>query len=285
MSPNSPAFPASPSSPSLSSSVGVPRRSVSAAAAWSVPVAAAVFAAPLAAASTAVPCTSTAAFVPSGAGSTGGDTAVLQSVSSSGAVSTVRITSVLAPDTTTTTRGVSYNLSQGGSGWAGTSIGRVVVEQSFSGFGPAGALVLNQRRSGPLSEVPTPGSDAQTLTFQFFDAQGALFDPVDVRLEIFDITSVRSTSWLSSYWDAVGFSVAPTSIEKDVQSAGVGAGTIADPYRRATETEPTTEVQRTDVFSFDVLPSGSTMTYTQHDGQQGWHFIALSGLSFRATDC
>ncbi|MDY0914267.1 hypothetical protein [Rathayibacter festucae] len=261
---------------------GPSRRTVTAAAAWSAPVAAAVISAPLAAASTAVPCYSAVNFRRTS--NTGGSTAVLQAVSPSGAVSTVRITSVLAPGTTTETQGTSYNMTQTGRAWQGRTIDGAAAEESFL-YWSKSAIVLNQRRAGPITELPSPGSDAQTLTFQFFDPQGRVFDPVGLQLEIVDLTSQLRQVWTPTHWDAVAFSVAPTSIAKDGLVDGVGAGTIADPYRRVTGNEATNSASKNDVFSFDAFPSGSTLTYTQFDGRQGWHSVFLTGLTFRSEAC
>ncbi|ROQ15544.1 hypothetical protein EDF54_0407 [Rathayibacter sp. PhB93] len=272
-------------SPSSTPTPGPSRRTVSAAAVWSAPVAAAVIAAPLAAASTAVLCESAVAFRRTS--NTGGDTAVLLAPAPSGAVSTVRITSVLAPGTTTTTQGQSYNLSQSGFGWQGR-VGSTALEsreERFSGSAPRGALGLNQRREGPITTLPSPGSDSQTLTFQFLDPQGQVFDPVDLQLEFFDFTSLSRQAWVPTHWDAMGFSVAPTAIVQDGLYAGTGAGTLADPYRREGDNLPTVDVFKKDVFSFASFPSGSTLTYTQHDGRQGWHSVFLTGLSFRSAVC
>jgi dipeptidyl aminopeptidase/acylaminoacyl peptidase len=240
---------------------GLSRRSLTTTALWTVPVVAIATGAPLAAASTA-PCTSVTQFAATNAS---GNPAVLGATSASGRTSTIRITSTLAAGTT----------------------GGVPSEYSFSGFGPAGALVLNQRREGDLAVLPTPGSDAQTLTFEFRDADGALFDPVDFQLTVFDITSnTDANSWVPTYWDAVGFSTEPTSIATSGSLPGAGAGTLADPFRRATGNEYTTAgVTRSDTFHFGVFPSGSTLTYTQHDGRQGWHFVSLTDLRFGADDC
>ncbi|MCJ1683758.1 hypothetical protein [Rathayibacter sp. VKM Ac-2928] len=255
---------------------------MTAAAAWSAPVAAAVISAPLAAASTAVLCDSEVDFRRTR--NAGGDTATLLAVSPTGAVSTVRIATVVAPNTTTGTQGTSYNLTQSDQGWGGGTRDGVNTEVMFT-YGVGGALVLNQRRAGPIGELPSPGVDSQTLTFQFFDPQGNLFDPVGLQLEFIDITSQKRVPWPQTHWDALGFSVAPTAIQRDGISEGVGAGTIADPYRRATEDETTLPFLRSDGFSFDAFPSGSTLTYTQHDGRQGWHSIYLSALRFRSDVC
>lgn len=261
---------------------GIARRTLTATAAWSIPVVSVAMAAPLASASTS-PCTSVTQFSASNAG---GNPAVLTASSTAGGTSTIRITSVLGAGTTDTTNGISYNMNVDGSGWAGNAPGGVASEYAFSSFGPAGAIVLNQRREGPITETPDAGSDSQTLTFEFRDAAGALFDPVDFQLTIFDITSNTDTgSWLPNYWDAVGFSTAPTSISANGSSAGEGTGTTTDPYRRATGSEYTTSTPRSDTFHFGVFPSGSTLTYTQHDGRQGWHFISLTDLRFGAEGC
>lgn len=272
-------------SPSSTPTPGPSRRTVSAAAVWSAPVAAAVVAAPLAAASTAALCDSAVAFDQTS--NTGGDTAVLLAPSSSGAVSTVRITSVLAPGTTTTTQGRSFNLTQSATFWGGNygDTDLDIIEQQKSASVPEGALVLNQRREGPITTLPSPGSDSQTLTFQFFDPQGRVFDPVDLQLEFWDFTSRARPEWLLSHWDAVGFSVAPTAIVQDSLFAGTGAGTLADLYRRVGGDDPTITFFKNDVFSFASFPSGSTLTYTQHDGRQGWHSLFLTSLQFRSDDC
>ena len=266
-----------------STAPGLSRRSLTTTALWTVPVIAVAAGAPMAAASTA-PCTSITRFA---AADSGGNPATLSATSASGRTSTIRITSTLAAGTVDLSGGTRYNMTQNGSGWAGNAPGGVPSEYSFSGFGPAGALVLNQRREGDLAVLPSPGSDAQTLTFEFRDADGALFDPVDFQLTIFDITSnTDANSWVPTYWDAVGFSTEPTSITTVGSNTGAGVGTLADPFRRATGNEFTTAgVTRSDTFRFASFPSGSTLTYTQHDGRQGWHFVSLTDLRFGADDC
>ncbi|QHC60049.1 hypothetical protein [Rathayibacter sp. VKM Ac-2760] len=264
---------------------GPSRRTVSTAAVWSAPLAAAVIAAPLAAASTATLCESAVAFRRTD--NTGGDTAVLLAPAPSGAVSTVRITSVLAPGTTTTTQGQSFNLSQSGTCWTG-EFGATDLESSevqASGSAPRGSLTLNQRREGPVTTLPSPGSDSQTLTFQFFDPQGQVFDPADLQLEFYGFTAKDREAWTPNHWDAMFFSVAPTAIVQDVLFEGTGAGTPADPYRRENGDAETGPYFQNDIFSFDVFPSGSTLTYTQHAGRQGWHSVFLASLSFRSAVC
>ncbi|MCJ1689376.1 hypothetical protein [Rathayibacter sp. VKM Ac-2927] len=267
---------------------GPTRRTVAASAAWSVPVVSAAVAAPLAAASPA-PCFGTTVFPPTSVAS---DPTVLTAISPGGAVSTVRITSVLAPGTATGSQGRSFNLTGEGSVWigeeAGPPPGETVARAGAPGaFGP-GTLLLNQRRAGALTETPSPGPDSQTLTFRFFGADGRPFDPLDVRLTFQNITSLADSSlpWVASWWTTVGFSLAPASISAQGPDAGVGTGTVADPFRRSTSFEPVlVNDPRFDTFVFDVLPSGSTLTVSQHDGQQGWHAIALTALRFRARDC
>ena len=120
--------------------------------------------------------------------------------------------------------------------------------QDFSGFGPAGAVVLNQvstkdgcdRSTGCGAEV----HDAQDVTFTFSDA--ATGAPVagigDVRLEVFDITSVaefqgssdwsspNAPYWAGRYYDAVGFDVTPTSIIPSAYDPGAGTGSLGRPW-------------------------------------------------------
>ncbi|MDY0914272.1 hypothetical protein [Rathayibacter festucae] len=267
---------------------GPTRRTVAASAVWGVPVVSAAVAAPLAAASP-VPCFSTTVFPPTSVAS---DPTVLTAISPGGAVSTVRITSVLAPGTATGSQGRSFNLTGEGSVWigeeAGPLPGETVARAGAPGaFGP-GTLLLNQRRAGALTETPSPGSDSQTVTFGFFGADGRPFDPLDVRLTFQNITSLSDSSlpWVAGWWTTVGFSLAPTSITAEGPDPGVGSGTVADPFRRTTGFEPVlVNDPRFDTFAFDVLPSGSTLTVSQYDGQQGWHAVALTALRFRAPDC
>ncbi|TCL85617.1 MULTISPECIES: hypothetical protein [unclassified Rathayibacter] len=267
---------------------GPTRRSVAASAVWGVPVVSAAVAAPLAAASPA-PCFSTTVFPPASVAS---DPTVLTAISPGGAVSTVRITSVLAPGTTTESQGRSFDLTGEGSVWIGEETGpppsETVARAGEPGaFGP-GTLLLNQRRAGALTQTPSPGSDSQTLTFRFFGADGRPFDPLDVRFTFQNITSLSDLSlpWVAGWWTTIGFSLAPTSISAQGSDPGVGTGTVADPFRRSTSFEPVlVNDPRFDTFAFDVLPSGSTLTLSQHDGQQGWHSTALTALRFRARDC
>ncbi|QHC64158.1 hypothetical protein GSU69_16680 [Rathayibacter festucae] len=277
-----------------SDSSGPSRRSVTAGAMWSVPVVGAAVAAPLAAAST-VPCTSTTMFTQSVVSAT--NPLTLSATSPTGTTSTIRVTSILAADTTTTptTDSRNFNLTQNGRVWFAGGTDREAYEMPEDFFGP-GLLILNQRRAGPVSttnavttEVPTPGSDSQTLIFEFFDADGKPFDPVDVQLTFLNILSDAAKPglyWALKSWTTVGFSVAPTSISSSGGNAGVGAGTIADPFRRATADERAfTPTPRYDTFSFRSLPSGSSLVYSQFGGFQGWHNSAITGLGFRTSDC
>ncbi|NRG40654.1 hypothetical protein HRK28_06930 [Rathayibacter sp. VKM Ac-2835] len=259
------------------------RRAVMGSAAWGIPVVAAAMAAPSASASP-VSCRSTTMFTTSAIAS---NPTVLTAVSPAGVVSTVRITSHLTPATTTETEGQSFNRTRDTVVWDGfVQRTRSYEAQARRGWEP-GSFVLNQRRGGPVSETPTPGPPSQTLALQFFDASGRSFAPLDVRLTISDITSASppSGAWFTSHWDTVGFSSAPTSISSEGGDAGTGAGTLADPFRRATGGEPSGGTPRLDTFAFDVLASGSVLVCSQHEGRQGWQSLALSALSFRSTDC
>ncbi|ROQ15563.1 hypothetical protein EDF54_0427 [Rathayibacter sp. PhB93] len=275
-----------------SDSSGPSRRTVTAGAMWSIPVVSAAVAAPLAAAST-LPCTSTAMFTQS---SMSLNPLTLTATSPTGTSTSVRITSVLAADTTTTptTDSRSFNLTQDGTVWFAGGSTDFANEGPLDYYEP-GVLLLNQRRAGQVStsdvripEVPTPGSDSQTLIFEFFDVDGKPFDPTDVQLTFLNITSRADDDlyWALRFWTSVGFSVAPTSITTRGGAAGVGAGTVADPFRRATKNEPARPLApRFDVFTFASLPSGSALTYSQFGGYQGWHNSAITGLGFRTSDC
>ncbi|NYF13498.1 hypothetical protein HDC34_001792 [Pseudoclavibacter sp. JAI123] len=261
----------------------VGRRTLVAGAAWSIPVMAVATAVPLAAASACPTAEFDAAFVTN---SDSGSVKVLNATSPDTADTyTVRITSTLAPGTTTTQNGQSYNFSQNGSGWNGDFADDGSGDYTYSGFGPAGAIVLNQRKEGTTAPIG-PGTDSQTLTFEFFDASGAAISATNVAIDIFDITSVEVPAWRASYWDAVGFSVTPASIVSEpTLDQGAGTGTLADPFRRSGglfPTNPMEQAQYQDEFRFDSFPNGSTMDYTSFNGNQGWHFIAVSSIRFTA---
>ena len=305
------------------------RRAVLASAAWATPVIAMTAAAPLASASApavsaAGSCRSTVSYAaaPSDSLRAFSDPLMLTALSATGARSTVRVLSSTTVDTETRGRSGSpdgrtagFNmLTQDGAtaaAWAGLSFSDRGSEVILHGFAPMGTLMLNQRgygiisnrdavltyttASGAVFPVNGSGIDVQTLTFEFLDAQGVPFDPVDLQLTIHDITSHDDSAWVARFWDTVGFSTAPTSITATgPNSQGVGAGTTADPYRRASGEDDTPNGLLTtdgsagtfaDRFTFASFPSGSTLTYSQHDRRRGWHAIALGELSFRSAVC
>lgn len=196
-----------------------------------------------------------------------------------------------------------HNLKTTNSGWTGGQADNGDWDWVASGFAPpenTGAIVLNQRVAG-MTESPwlptSTGTDRQTLTFEF-QKDGVEFDPSGLSLDIFDITSAKPTPssvaertfWRGTYWDAVGFSVTPTSIESTggLYGTGAGAGTLTQPYRREGENQPTNSASGLHVmdrFEFDSFPSGTQMEFTNHGGTQGWHFISLAGLKFDVGNC
>ncbi|PPF84889.1 hypothetical protein C5E07_05145 [Pseudoclavibacter sp. RFBJ3] len=198
-------------------------------------------------------------------------------------VYTVRITSALDAGTIDTQNGMSFNMSQTASGWNGGAANDGSQDYVFTNFGPTDALVLSQRKSGTTAPSGT-SVDGQQLTFEFFDSAGATVTPTDVQFDIFDISSGDSSpAWRATYWDAVGFSVPPTSIIPTPGSdQGTGAGTIGSPFARSVGTLSTGATAWNDRFIFAAFPSGSSLRYTQLGGRQGWHFISISGLRFDA---
>lgn len=311
------------------SSRAVSRRTVVKGAAWSVPVIAATIAAPRSVASPAGCAPFTFAITPSIPEAPDSQTIVLAGTDDDGNEITVTITSAL---NATTTIGQerpaspvddanypalpykSYNLSTAGSGWNGGEADDGRWDYQYSGFAPAagaGAIVLNQRAAvqpEPDGAVPQ-GPDMQTLTF-VFTRNGVSFDPENLRLDIFDITSAYVPArpntdpgdgspwhpeagplgWRQIYWDAIGFSQPPSSIAFTGTTTGygqgVGAGTLTDPYHRTEGNQPTEAGSVvSDRFTFASFPSGTTMQYTNHDGRHGWHFVSISGISFDISNC
>ncbi|PPG28628.1 hypothetical protein C5E10_13655 [Pseudoclavibacter sp. RFBG4] len=261
---------------------GVSRRTIVAGAAWTAPVIAATIAVPSAAASDNCPTGTFTTQFTTGQGA--GNPIILQATSPDTAeIYTVRITSVLDAGTTATQNGSTFNMSQSASGWNGGWAADGSEDYIFNDFGQAGALVLNQRKTGTTSPSGT-GADGQQLTFEFFDSTGRTVSPSNVQFDIFDISSgANLPAWRPHYWDAVGFSVPPTSIvSAPGGDTGMGSGTIANPFGRSVGTLSTGSGPWRDQFSFASFPSGSTMRYTQLDGRQGWHFVSISGLRFDA---
>lgn len=287
----------------------VSRRTVTKGAAWVVPVIAVGVAAPSASASTG--CQPLNVVIPSG--DVSGNPITLTGQGSDGSVYTVTIGSDLASNTVvgqsrdasvyegTNLPAIpyaSYNLTTAGDGWNGGRSDAGDLDFVFTGFGPGsgGAVVLNQRTKTTAGTsdgtVPMTGVDSQTLTF-IFAKDGVAFDPTDLSITVFDITSGLADpdptygplGWRDDYWDAVGFSATPTSITYTgtiaAYAQSAGSGTIADPYRRAGSSQPTLSGETvTDVFAFDSFPSGSQMVYSNAGDRHGWHFISISGISF-----
>jgi hypothetical protein len=278
---------------------GLDRRTVLTAGAWSVPVIAFAAAAPSAAASVAQNCRFDVVLTPT---SDITNPLVLTATSPfSGEVYKVVITSAIDADTTTgediTGEGfVTRNLARDGSGINGASPADGSNDWIYSGFGPDGAIVLNQRTSTVPGDdtVPVAGSDRQTLTFQFFDGSDTLLPTVgDFAVTVFDISSAvpedadPAVDWRQTYWDAVGFSATPDSITTTgPYPAGTGAGTLAQPYHRIGENDQTIpdEVIE-DTFTFGTFPSNGQLAYTQHNSLTGWHFISVSGIQFTVAEC
>jgi len=281
-------------------SPGLSRRTLMKGAAWGVPAVAVAVATPVAAAS----CIPVSIVIDPGQTTAPDDqTLVLTGTDTSGTVYTITVTST--HETTTTTIGqsrpgdspipyTSYNLNTAGNGWNGGIADDGSQDYPFPEFAPGagvGAIVLNQRGAvdpEPTGTIPL-GADLQTLTFTF-EAGGASIDPTNLVMDVFDITSGKAEEgWRQNYWDAVGFSVTPSSIAYMGTAAygqGDGAGTLADPYRRTDQEQPTDpDGTVTDRFVFASFPSGSQLQYTNYNDLHGWHFISISGIRFDAESC
>lgn len=298
----------SPQSPDRN---GISRRLLVKGAAWSIPVIAATTAVPLAAAS-GQPCSPITFPIAPDAQTTAPDP---QSISLStqgpdGSIYAVTISSTASATTAVGQSGgvaglpyTSFNLTTGGNGWSGGVAPDGSLDYTFGGFLPptGGAIILNQRAAVDPEPSGTTaiGPDLQTLTF-VITKDGELINPVNFSMEIFDITSYIGVippggnpsggNGRGAYWDAVGFSIPPTSIAftgtAGAATAGSGTGTLADPYHRSGGQEATPgSGYVSDTFTFATFPSGSTMQYTNFDGMVGWHFVAISGITFDLPGC
>lgn len=278
---------------------GVSRRTVVKGAAWSVPVIAAAVAAPAAAAS-GIECEPLVLTIPPTAQEVGTTSLTLTQVAN-GDTYAITISSTLGADTVTGqstpnqpgTPIEDFNLSTAGYGWAGGPWPDGSADGIFADFTPggSGAIVINQRSMTDPEPEGTGafGVDVQTLTFTF-TRNGVPFDPTALSFEVFDITSAVGTSWRNHYWDTVGFSIPPGSVQLVMAppgyGPGVGAGTFADPYRRVSGNQQTFPVSPTiDRFTFASFPSGSQMQYSNWEFRGGWHYIAISGLTFQYEGC
>ncbi|GAA2899067.1 hypothetical protein [Microbacterium esteraromaticum] len=195
---------------------------------------------------------------------------------------TVELTAVSGANTTVTQNGQTFNMTRSASGWNGGWSDDSAGDWVFTDFGPAGSIVLNQRSTTDASNQPI-GSPTQTVTLTFLDGS----TPVSVsnlRIDVYDITSANTPRWRDSYWDAVGFNIAPSSIlPAPGKDQGLGAGTIADPFRRSTAGLSTGTGPYQDRFTFTTVPSsGLQLRYTSHQQKSGWQFISIAGITFDA---
>ena len=103
-------------------------------------------------------------------------------------------------------------------------------------------------------------------------------------ITVFDISSLTgSTGWRSTYWDAVGFSTAPSSITPNgCADKGAGSGTLTDTFRRAADNRDSSVCSYSDTFKFNTFTSGTVVRYTQHNNRQGWQFVSISNITFKA---
>lgn len=290
---------------------GISRRLVVKGAAWSIPVIAAATAVPMAAAS-APPCSPVTFPIMPGDQTTAPEPQSV-SLSTQGPDGSTYVVTISSAASTTTTVGqsggldglpyTSFNLTTSGNGWAGNVAPDGSQDYTFGGFLPptGGAIVLNQRAAVDPEPSGTAaiGSDLQTLTF-VITKDGEVINPANFSMEIFDITSYVGVippggdpyggNGRGAYWDAVGFSLAPTSIaftgSPGAATTGSGTGTLADPYHRSGSQEATPgSGYVSDTFTFATFPSGSTMQYSNYDGMVGWHFIAISSVTFDVPGC
>ena len=272
---------------------GLSRRAIVQGAAWTVPVIALATSAPLAAASGCVETVTQAVAVQGNpaqytftpAGGTGSYKLFVSSVVDSGTETSQANAAHGGP--------FDFNMGVSGSGWNGEGPDDGSGDYPFSGFGENGALTLNQRVKGTTAPASS-AAPLQTLTFTFQDPAGATYNPTNFQITVFDISAVNFqdstpgfSGWRAKYRDSVGFSTPPTSIANGGSALpGIGSGTLADPYRRATDNESTPPtLDFTDTFTFSSFPSGSKMIYTQVGDTQGWQFISIAQIKFDVTVC
>ena len=254
----------------------VSRRSVVRGMAWSVPVLALATAAPAQALSG---CTT---FTTSLTSSSAVQNPMMLAASDGTSSLSVRVSSVLGANTTVSQNGQTFNMTRSGSGWRGGFAGDGSRDSVFSNFGPAGAIILNQRSTASSSNLPL-GSPTQTLTFTVLDGATPLAVQ-NLRLTVFDISSAsgQAGGWRGVYWDAVGFGITPTDISSAAgKDQGAGTGSIGDPFRRSSGSLATGTGPYSDTFTFASVPSsGLQMRYSSYQSRSGWQFISIAGITF-----
>lgn len=277
---------------------GIPRRTLAKGVAWATPVVTIAQTAPMFAASGVYNCTgSTTTWT---ANSTSGtQTAV---ISATGGTCQLKVTmsSTMVSGCATT-----RNMTVGTQGlWTGgpNSPNNCSNGTTFTAA-PSNALILNNTFCTCSTSCNGPNCGgvfqpvcascggeqaAQDIRFAFTTLAGApLTSLTSLALAVYDISSNIDTNlparWTGNYYDAVGFSVAPTSITRDTQNAGTGTGSLTDPFRRSTQSYPTSAGPWTDTFNFASIAGNTlTMRYSNYGtSAYGTQAIAVTGFSLK----
>ena len=255
---------------SESSSNQIPRRTVVGSVAWSLPVIAAAVAVPHASASQL--CNASVDFTTVATNGTSSSTGFPSAVNSvTLATGTpayrVRVTMALSANAQFGTASSFYNFSQSARTWIGN-------DQLSTVPGPAGPLILNQRRPAGSTALPV----FQRISFEIINAAGVAVDVTNFRITLDDINKSNDHD------DVIAFLDAPATVVASYGNAS-GTGTIGDPFRRVNTNgvpagSPTTFYR--DTFDLGAVPAtGTRLDYVGGD-PFGWQYVTISALSFTA---
>ncbi|PPF40091.1 MULTISPECIES: hypothetical protein [unclassified Pseudoclavibacter] len=238
--------------------------------AWSVPVIAAAVAAPHVSASQL--CSASVDFNTVATNGTNSSTGFPSAVSSvTLATGTpayrVRITQTDSVNTQFGTASSFYNFSQSARAWTNN-------DQLATLPGPAGRLILNQRRPAGSSASPV----YQRVRFEIINAAGVAVDVTNFRITLDDINKT------ANHDDVIAFVDAPATVVASYGNS-TGTGTVTNPFRRANTDgvpagSPTTFYR--DTFDLGAVPASGTRLDYVGGTPYGWQYVTISALSFTA---
>ncbi|MBF4549156.1 hypothetical protein [Pseudoclavibacter sp. VKM Ac-2888] len=160
-----------------------------------------------------------------------------------------------------------YNFSQSARAWTNN-------DQLATLPGPAGRLILNQRRPAGSSASPV----YQRVRFEIINAAGVAVDVTNFRITLDDINKT------ANHDDVIAFVDAPATVVASYGNS-TGTGTVTNPFRRANTDgvpagSPTTFYR--DTFDLGAVPASGTRLDYVGGTPYGWQYVTISALSFTA---